>query len=116
MQCYKLAVKTFSYDATDIYEWEKEAFSAFRDNQDSPIVKYLGSFSHGEGDHKAHKLLLEYGDMDLDEYCADLENVAPVQSGEIIRFWKSLFEVARAIKDVHYAPIKHGKTTEIYNG
>jgi len=60
--------------------------------------------------------MLEYGDMDLDEYCIDPNNVAPVRFEEILGFWRSLFKVAEAIKTVHRVRIQSGKTWKHYCG
>ena len=54
--------------------------------------------------------------MDLEEYCIDPNNVAPVRSEEIFTFWKSLFKVAEAIKTVHHLRIQSGKTWKHYSG
>lgn len=110
-----MAVK--AYDKTrDIYKWEKEAFSGLRNDDDTRIAQCLGSFSHDDGERKTYNLLLEYGELDLDEYCADPNIAAPVRSEEIIWFWRSLFEVAKAIRTVHEVGIKRGKKTWFYNG
>lgn len=43
--------------------------------------------------------MLEFGEYDLDEYLAD--KYPPVLNGEIIAFWKSIFEVARTLQRIH---------------
>jgi hypothetical protein len=78
------------------------------------MVQYLGEYTHAshqvlgtrvESLDKTFNILLEYGDLDLDEYF--LERLPPVFPTEIMRFWKDLFEVSEAIKGVHN--LKHGK-------
>jgi hypothetical protein len=44
-------------------------------------------------------ILLEYGELDLDEYFA--ENISPVLQAEIEGFWRLLFEVAHAAEAIH---------------
>jgi hypothetical protein len=117
MQCYKLAIKSYSAKAKDIYEWEKRAFTGLRNDYDTPIVQCLGCFTHDGEREKTYNLVLEYGEMDLDEYCADLGNIAPVHSEEIMRFWQSLFEVAKAIRRVHQVPVQTGQNLQkVYSG
>ncbi|PGH18774.1 hypothetical protein AJ79_00187 [Helicocarpus griseus UAMH5409] len=48
-----------------------------------------------------YNLLLEFGERDLDEFWADLENAPPARTEEIICFWESLFDVAKALQKVH---------------
>lgn len=81
-----------------------------------PIVKSLGCYSHYDGREMSYNLLLEYGQMDLDEYWADLGNIPPVRWEEIRRFWKSLFRVAEAIRGVHNLTFKRGETENHYDG
>lgn len=77
------------------------------------MVQYLGEYTHEghqaldsrESSDKTFNILLEYGDLDLDEYF--LERLPPVFPTEIMRFWNDLFEVSEAIKGVHN--LKHGK-------
>jgi serine/threonine protein kinase len=78
-------------------------------NEEVPIVKYLGSYTHdyGEGKNmgKTYNLLLEYGERDLMQSWADETNVPPVRAQEILLFWKSLFGVADAIRHVHHLEV-----------
>lgn len=77
------------------------------------MVQYLGEYTHAghqglgtpDASDKTYNILLEYGDLDLDEYF--VERLPPVFPTEIMRFWKDLFEVSEAIKGVHN--LKHGK-------
>ena len=107
-----------------VYEWEEAAFSGLHHDDSNSIVRYLGCYSHDETvpsregniTFTTYNLLLEYGQVDLDEYCADLTNVPPVRVVEIIRFWESLFKVADAIKRVHKLCIRQGKKESYYDG
>ena len=82
------------------------------------MVQYLGGYNHQEIHHTTieaganpashnnallkatHNILLEYGDRDLDEHFAAI--LPPVLQHEIELFWKGLFEVADAVKEVHH--------------
>jgi hypothetical protein len=77
-KCYKLAMKTYVGNKKSAFDAEKDAFSALKSNTDVPIVRYLGSFTHDYGEGIAHEdyhlrktynLLLEYGELDLYQYC-----------------------------------------------
>ncbi|KAH7128547.1 hypothetical protein B0J11DRAFT_273614 [Dendryphion nanum] len=111
--CYQMALKSYPKSMNKVYEWEKIAFSGLGSHEGSPIVRYLGCYSHHEAlakdDGTTYNLLLEYGQVDLEEYCADLSNVPPVRTMEVIRFWKSLFKVAHAIRNVHNVQIHVSK-------
>ena len=108
----------------NVYEWEKAAFSGLKYDESNPIIRYLGCYCHDENvprsegvsTNTTYNLLLEYGQVDLDEYCADLTNVPPVRAMEIIRFWESLFKVADAIRRVHKVRIRQGKQEKFYDG
>ncbi|KAF2477652.1 uncharacterized protein BDR25DRAFT_299514 [Lindgomyces ingoldianus] len=118
--CFQMILKSYSEENKDIYSWEKEAFSGLKNDPEMPIVRYLGCYTHDNREKgtkgKTYNLLLEYGERDLDEYFADLTNVAPVRSPEIIRFWESLFKVAIAIERIHNLKIIRGKQIMEYHG
>ena len=107
-----------------IYEWEKGAFSGLKHSDSNPIVRYLGCYSHNETTTisaqketaTTYNLLLEYGQVDFDEYCADPGNIPPVRAIEIIQFWQSLLKIAEAISHVHKFSIRHGKEEKLYRG
>ena len=70
------------------------------------MIRYLGDYSHQEIRHVSeeitettHNILLEYGELDLDEYF--IERLPPVLQTEIETFWKALFEVADAVEAIH---------------
>jgi hypothetical protein len=112
-----MALKSYRGNKEDVYELERNAFSGLNLDSQVPIVRYLGCYAHdhGEGNssnpamRKTYNLLLEYGERDLYEYWADETNIPPVRAQEIIRFWESLFEVAKAIRHVHNLEIPRGK-------
>ncbi|PGH11424.1 serine/threonine protein kinase [Polytolypa hystricis UAMH7299] len=114
--CYQMAVKSFTEDTKDIYEWEKTAFAGLQNDGNVPIVRYLGSFyrndGSGERDSATYNLLLEFGQVDLDEFWADIANIPPVRTEEIINSWDSLFNIAKAIDRVH----KVNNKGKVYDG
>ncbi|KAF2823723.1 hypothetical protein CC86DRAFT_59153 [Ophiobolus disseminans] len=114
-ECYQMVLKSYSGNKQSVYELEKEAFSGLSSNDTVPIVRYLGCYTHdyGEGStsDKTYNLLLECGERDLYQAWADETNVPPVRAEEIIRFWNSLFEVAKAVRHVHHLEVpRHGKS------
>ncbi|KAL2405854.1 hypothetical protein ABEF95_000368 [Exophiala dermatitidis] len=100
--CYQLAVKTYSHANKDHFQWEKEAYAGLREQPG--IVQYLGHYVEEDpNDSKSslYNILLEFGEADLDEFFADPRSYPPIRPLEIFAFWKSLFEVAEAIKRLH---------------
>jgi hypothetical protein len=124
--CYKMAMKTYVGNKKSVFEAEKDAFSALKSNIDVPIVRYLGSFTHDYGEgitsddyhmRQTYNLLLEYGEFDLYQYWADHTNIPPVRVDEIVRYWEKLFEIAIAIRKVHYLDVSQWKTSPLkYHG
>ena len=72
------------------------------------MVQYLGDFSFdeisngpmGEEIERTFNILLEFGELDLDEFFADTQ-YPPVLTREIIEFWMALFKVADALQKIH---------------
>lgn len=102
-KCYELAVKTYTKYWNDIYKIESEAFKGLRELKG--VVKYLGEYQLGTSlessrASSSRHIMLEYGELDLDEYLVD--NYPPVLSEEIIAFWEGLFAVADTLKRIHH--------------
>jgi hypothetical protein len=108
-----MVLKSYCGNKKRDFELEKEAFSGLQSNDQVPILKYLGSYTHdyGEGEQfgKTYNLLLEYGENDLYQAWADETNVPPIQAQEILQNWKSIFDIAEAIRHVHHLEIRRGK-------
>lgn len=120
-KCYQMVLKTFCGDKESFFKLEKAAFEGLPWNDEVPIVRYLGCYTHSYGDGLAfgntYNLLLEYGERDLYQAWADETNVPPVRAEEIIRFWQSHFGVARAIRHLHKFTLPgRGSNPVIYNG
>ncbi|KAL1793591.1 hypothetical protein ACET3X_008573 [Alternaria dauci] len=112
-ECYQMVLKSYCGNKRREFELEKEAFSGLQSNDQVPILKYLGAYTHdygeGKGSGKTYNLLLEYGEYDLYQTWADETNVPPVQAQEILQNWKSIFNIAKAIHHVHHLEIRRGK-------
>ena len=80
------------------------------------MIQYLGKFAQVRAnDFKTeYHILLEYGDFDLEEYFD--RHTPPVLPAEIVEFWTSLFEVARAVERVHKIETKRGERQQEYYG
>lgn len=85
----------------EIYGIENEAFRGLQNVQG--VVQYLGEYKTQHPttdcpDAPSNHIMLEYGEMDLDEYLAD--TYPPVLNGEIRDFWDELFSVARTLERI----------------
>ncbi|KAL9021295.1 MAG: hypothetical protein Q9185_001500 [Variospora sp. 1 TL-2023] len=128
---YQFALKTFQNGSMSLYENEKEAFDALR-NQNG-IVRLLADYSHAEkmdmdlqvepvpsGDQEesvttnTFNLLLEFGEFDLDEYFA--QRLPPVFQGETEEFWRALFDVAEALERIHNLDLDTHGIVQQFNG
>ena len=59
----------------------------------------MGDYTYGEENQKTYNLLLEYGEADLDEYF--FTTPPPALASDIIAFWEDLFNLAKALRDLH---------------
>lgn len=109
-QCYQMALKSFCGNKKTAYSHEKDAFSGLKADDAVPIIRYIGCYTHGHGEGADRKrnhtgttcnLLLEFGEQDLYEYWQDASTIPPVRTTEIVDAWRSLFEVADAIRHIH---------------
>lgn len=111
-----MALKTYAAGSAEIYNWELNAYKLLR-NQ-TGMVQYLGDYLVEEPDgpaSKTHNILLEYGEHDLDEFFANTS--PPVRALEIVRFYRSMFEVAKALSRLHNLEYKHEDGfTDDFNG
>jgi hypothetical protein len=102
-------LKVFRHGREDEFRVEKEAFEALSNlsidekSGANLLIRCLGHFTekldvdgHTE---KTHNLLLEYGELDLDEYFA--ETPPPATVDDIIPFWRNMFNVVDALEFIH---------------
>jgi hypothetical protein len=110
LQCYEMAVKSYSIHQKNVYEREKLAFMGLSDKPG--MVRYFGCYEHRGKDREETKfnILLEFGKSDLAEYFCD--KIPPQLPSEIFGFWKDICMVATSIRTCHQLP--HGKA--LYNG
>ena len=93
------------------------------------MVKYLASFkiktspglqneymntSLSQDHHTTCNILLEFADMDLSIYFRNRN--PPELSKEIDEFWKALFAIATAVKDIHNFKDKRDEEGQDYVG
>ncbi|EXJ80449.1 serine/threonine protein kinase [Capronia coronata CBS 617.96] len=117
--CYQLALKTYSPANKGYFDWEKTAFEGLRGQPG--MVQHLGDYTFEEipdmPDSRTYNILLEFGELDLDEFFADQHSYPPVRTPEIIAFWRALSNVAEAIKRLHNLVRQSGDGfTDEYHG
>ncbi|KAM7190951.1 hypothetical protein V8F33_009184 [Rhypophila sp. PSN 637] len=93
--CYQLAIRSFRAEAQTIFQTEISNFCGIKSLPG--VVRYFGWYKMEEFDDD--KILLEYGDLDLEEYLA--LRYPPVLNEEIIKFWESLFSIAATLDHIH---------------
>lgn len=119
------ALKEYKEGNRALYINERNAFLGLQEHEG--MVRYLAEYSHEQnnsspsspltamsddsdgGTTTTHNILLEYGEMDLDEFF--IMRKPPVLQTEIESFWKGLFEVADAVEGIHNLKIKSGDNT-----
>ncbi|KAK4208644.1 hypothetical protein QBC37DRAFT_296262 [Rhypophila decipiens] len=101
-KCYQFAIKSFRAEAQNIFQTEISNFHGIKSLPG--VVKYFGHYKIEDYDddnilRTTHNILLEYGDLDLDEYLA--VQYPPVLNAEIIAFWEDIFSVATTLDKLH---------------
>ncbi|KAI1209587.1 uncharacterized protein F4807DRAFT_97731 [Annulohypoxylon truncatum] len=104
--CYVFALKTFTQESLEIFEWERDAYLAVQAKRLPGMVRFLGEYEIDEqleDGSVCHtwNILLEYGEEDLDEFFASRRNYPPNLNPETLQFWNSLANVAQALDSVH---------------
>ncbi|OAG42928.1 hypothetical protein AYO21_02879 [Fonsecaea monophora] len=112
---YEMALKSYGSENQAMFDWERNAFAGLEDQKG--MVRYIGHYSYEEPPAGlTHNILLEFGELDLDEFFAHEFSSPPVRSPEIISFWESLFQVAEALQRIHNLKIDQDGQTEEYYG
>ncbi|KAI2466329.1 hypothetical protein F4781DRAFT_406060 [Annulohypoxylon bovei var. microspora] len=113
--CYVFALKTFTQESFEIFEWERDAYLAVQNKNRlkelSSMVKFLGEYEIDERIDDGSichtwNILLEYGEEDLEEFFASPRNYPPNLNPETIKFWNSLANVAEALDTMHNLEIE----------
>ncbi|KAL9609992.1 MAG: hypothetical protein Q9167_005265 [Letrouitia subvulpina] len=101
---YEFALKIFTSKDQKVFENEKSAFISLKGHKG--MVKYLTSFRNAEVNTSSNRdnqstcnILLEFADMDLSVYFRN--RLPPTLAKEAEEFWKALFAIATAVKDIH---------------
>lgn len=109
-------LKTYiSKDAEKDYTNEVAAFQRLKGHKNlkdaSYVIGYYGSFVHGETRH----ILLEYADKgDLERY---FMQVVPPDNGEdILSFWEGMFNIVRALMDIHTTRRQSSPDAPVFQG
>ncbi|KAL8698877.1 MAG: hypothetical protein Q9201_006328 [Fulgogasparrea decipioides] len=125
---YEFALKTFTSRDQKVFENERNAFDSLKGHKG--MVKYLASFKNVETNHTTEEkdwaaspslehhstgnILLEFADMDLSVYFQNRQ--PPALSKEVEEFWKALFAIAVAVKDIHNFKENRGGEIREYHG
>ncbi|OCT51221.1 hypothetical protein CLCR_07949 [Cladophialophora carrionii] len=102
--CHIFALKTYKDGNEGLYENERNAFRGLSKNKG--MIKYLFDYSQvgarpsvNESANETFHLVLELGELDLDQYFHFY--LPPVLVEEQFHFWSHVFFVADAIRDIH---------------
>ncbi|KAL8690381.1 MAG: hypothetical protein Q9218_004160 [Villophora microphyllina] len=125
---YEFALKTFTSVDHKVFDNERKAFNSLKGHEG--MVKYFGCFknieykhasddkftatSSSQDQHSTGNILLEFADMDLSVYFQN--RLPPALSKEVEEFWKALFVIAVAVKDIHNLKEHRGDQVREFHG
>ncbi|OCL07958.1 hypothetical protein AOQ84DRAFT_377203 [Glonium stellatum] len=117
--CYQMALKSFNASNSDIFDWERMVFAEIRGQ--TGMVQCLGGYTYDERlddpQSRTYNLLLEFGELTLDEFFADPRQTPPILNSEIIGFWSYLFKIADTLQRVQNLTYKdEGDLVQRYHG
>lgn len=95
------------------YRSELNAFETLRVNEDAGkyIVKFYGSFTQD----RSHNVILEYADQGtLADYYENVES--PREENDTTDFWERLFNLAKALRQIHDVGHLHGEHDDGFHG
>lgn len=116
-----MALKSYSNGRRTEADNEKTAYSELKEREG--LVNYLGCYSVEEemtgqdGTSRMERttnLLLEYGELDLDEYFADPAISPPAYALEIINFYREVFKIANVLRCLHKVPIERDGQSQVW--
>lgn len=90
-------MKTFTQRQYHLFQYERDAFRLLQGN--AQFVRCFGDYTITAQSEATHNLLLEFGDLDLREYYA--RTSPPSTASGIFAFWKNVFKVLEAVRDLH---------------
>ncbi|OTB00362.1 hypothetical protein M426DRAFT_236804 [Hypoxylon sp. CI-4A] len=104
--CYMFAVKTFTEEYREVFEWEKNAYHMMRKKSKPGMIQFLGDYEIDEkldDGNIAHtwNIILEFGDDDLEEFFASSRIYPPNLFPETIQFYNSLANIAEGLDLIH---------------
>ncbi|KAG8525536.1 uncharacterized protein KY384_009180 [Bacidia gigantensis] len=110
---YQFALKSFKAGQQSLFDSERSAFRAFSNVEGT--VRQLCDYIHGaEDSHGMYNIVLEYAELDLDEYFFSKD--PPLLSTDIAIFWRRMFDIASAVANIHqFAKLRAG-VVEAYSG
>ncbi|RDW91279.1 hypothetical protein BP5796_02444 [Coleophoma crateriformis] len=116
---YQFALKSFNETEYEQYIVETDAFRGLRE-QDK-MVRSLGNYSHqnfpsshNEETRTTYNIVLEFGDLDLDDYFSVRQ--PPVFDTEVKAFWVDLFGVGWALRGLHNLKTGNDALVQEYHG
>ncbi|KAL8716475.1 MAG: hypothetical protein Q9225_006202 [Loekoesia sp. 1 TL-2023] len=110
---YRFALKSFRAHLRSLFDSERSAFRAF-DNIRG-MTRCLGDFiQESEDSDWTYNILLEYGELDLDEYF--FSKAAPVTPADIVSFWKKMLNIASTVSDIHLFAKARAGVMQAYSG
>ena len=110
-QCYVMALKSYPHDYYQDFVHERNILSRLsptsrneRETKLDGVIEYFGAFSMPKDPdndfNRTHNLLLEYGSYDLEMYLASDKISPPSSMQEILKFWSSIFDIARILNQM----------------
>lgn len=106
-------MKSYQSSSHKFFQDEVEAFHALG-KASKGIIGYLGDYTVEGKDSTTHNILLEYGDLDLEEYFNVIR--PPILYRDIVMFWRNISDVADAIANIHQLTIKQAGVDQSYAG
>jgi hypothetical protein len=110
-QHYVMALKSYPHDHYQDFVHERNVLSQLSPTSRNEgetkldgVIEYFGAFSMPKdpdnGFRRTHNLLMEYGSHDLEMYLASDKISPPSSMQEILKFWSSIFDVARILNQM----------------
>ena len=113
LQRYSFALKTFKSRQQTLFDNERSAFRALSNVEGT--VRCLSDYTHeAEDSERNYNILLEYGELDLDEYFFSRD--PPILPSQIASFWRNMLDIASAIANIHQFSKLRAGIMQAYSG